>query len=342
MDNDRLPLAVAGAGGWGKNLIRNFASLEEADLRIICDLDEDRLADFGAQYPGVRTTRDFDKVISDDGIRAVVIATPADTHYGLAKKALETGRLHVFVEKPLALSAKEAAELVELSEKSGLTLMTGHLLMYHPAVRMLRDLIEAGELGDIYCVYSSRLNLGAIRKVENAWWSLAPHDISILLYLLGESPVSVSARGECFVQPDVEDLVFATIDFPGKTIAQVHVSWLDPHKMRKTTIVGSKKMAVFDDMETVEKIRIFDKGVVYSDPVVGYEEFFRLRSGDVFMPHIEMKEPLMLECSHFITSVLEGKQPLTDGRNGLEVVKVLAAGHESMLKGGAPVRTDIL
>jgi len=317
MDNDRLPLAVAGAGGWGKNLIRNFASLEEADLRIICDLDEDRLADFGAQYPGVRTTRDFDKVISDDGIRAVVIATPADTHYGLAKKALETGRLHVFVEKPLALSAKEAAELVELSEKSGLTLMTGHLLMYHPAVRMLRDLIEAGELGDIYCVYSSRLNLGAIRKVENAWWSLAPHDISILLYLLGESPVSVSARGECFVQPD-------------------------PHKMRKTTIVGSKKMAVFDDMETVEKIRIFDKGVVYSDPVVGYEEFFRLRSGDVFMPHIEMKEPLMLECSHFITSVLEGKQPLTDGRNGLEVVKVLAAGHESMLKGGAPVRTDIL
>ncbi|MFC1477680.1 Gfo/Idh/MocA family protein [candidate division KSB1 bacterium] len=337
MNSDSVRLAVIGGGGWGKNLIRNFVSLERADLRYICDLDEHRLTQYKELYPGVSTTTDFEHVLHDESIKAVVIATPADTHFSLIKQALATGRLHVFTEKPLALRLEEAAELVELSENTGLTLMVGHLLLYHPAVRRLRELITSDELGDIYCIYSSRLNLGAIRKVENAWWSLAPHDISILHYLLDETPLSVAAQGQHFIQPGIADLVFATLDFPNRAIAQVHVSWLDPHKMRQLTIVGSKKMVIFDDMEAVEKIKIYDKGVTFDDPVVGYDDFFSIRTGDLYVPHLPMREPLKLECEHFLDCVLTGETPLTDAKNGYAVVAVLNAGEESMNKSGAPV-----
>ena len=337
-EQEVLTVAVVGAGGWGKNLIRNFAALPQAKLKTVCDVDAGRLEKQTALYPGVCGTDDFDALLADPEIDAVVVATPADTHYRLIKQALETGRVHVFTEKPLSLAAAEAEELVRLAEAKELTLMVGHLLLFHPAVRRLREYILNGDLGDIYCIYSSRLNLGAIRRVENAWWSLAPHDVSIINYLLGAAPESVAAQGQCFIQQDVADLVFATMTYPGGTIAQVHVSWLDPHKMRKLTIVGSKKMAVFDDMESVEKIKIFDKGVAFEDPVVGYDDFFSLRSGDIHIPHIPMQEPLKLECEHFLNAVRNRERPLTDGRNGLDVVRALAAGQESMDAAGAPVR----
>jgi len=346
-NTDRISVAVVGAGGWGKNLIRVFSALPHADLKYICDMSEERLNAMQSLYQNETATTQFDTVLNDESIQTVVVATPADTHYRFIKESLQTGRLHVFTEKPLSLSSHEAAELVTLAEKTGLTLMVGHLLLYHPAVTMLKDLVDSGELGEIYCIYTNRLNLGEIRKVENAWWSLAPHDISILNYILDTTPVSISAQGQCFIQPGVEDIVFAVLNYPENTIAHVHVSWLDPHKMRKITIVGSKMMVVFDDMQAVEKIKIYDKGVIpaypeypghsRTDPVVSYDDFFRIRTGDVHIPKINMEEPLKLECEHFLDSVINGTPPLSDGVSGLEVVRILAAGEESMKNGGKPV-----
>ena len=336
----QISTGIVGAGGWGKNLIRIFSSLSRANLTYVCDLSEDRRETVHRNYPNVTVTDTYETILQDDSVQAVVIATPADTHFQFIKQSLETNRLHVYTEKPLALSTNEAEELVAAAQKSNTILMVGHLLLYHPAVRKLKQLIDSGELGEIYCIYANRLNLGAIRKVENAWWSLAPHDISILNYLLGSAPESVSAQGQCFIQEGVADVVFATLNCPNNAIAHVHVSWLDPHKMRKVTIVGSKKMVIFDDMEAVEKIKIYDKSVVppdVSDPVVSYDDFFKTQSGDVYIPKIDMHEPLKLECDHFLDSVINSTQPLSDGRNGLDVVKVLSAGEESMQSQGNPV-----
>ncbi len=329
-------IAVTGAGGWGKNLIRTFYNLNGACLKKICDNNEETLKKSAALYPDVDTTLSFDEIINDPEIEAVVLATPAETHFALACAAVDKGK-HLFTEKPLTLSPEDSEKLVEITNKSDKLLMVGHLLLFHPAVKMLKEIIDSGDLGEIYCIYSDRLNLGKVRKVENAWWSLAPHDISVFNYLLGSAPEKISAQGQCFIQDDVEDLVFATLNYPGKTIAQAHVSWLDPHKMRKLTIVGSKKMAVFDDMEAAEKIRIYDKGVVPVDTVVSYNDFFSVRSGDINIPHVKMEEPLKVECRHFIESILNNTTPLTDAYNGLNVVKALAAGQESMKNGGIPV-----
>ena len=282
----------------------------------------------------------FETILNDDSLQAVIIATPADTHYRLIKQSLESRRLHVYTEKPLTLNENDAQEIVALAGETDKILMVGHLLLYHPAVRKLKELIESGELGDIYCIYSNRLNLGAIRKIENAWWSLAPHDISIMNYLLNSVPETVTAQGQCFIQKDVADVVFATLNYPGTTIAHIHISWLDPHKMRKMTIVGSNKMVIFDDMEAVEKIKIYDKGVVQpneNDPVVSYDDFFKTRSGDVYIPKIDMQEPLKLECDHFLDAIITKTPPLSDGMNGREVVKVLSAGELSMKLQGKPV-----
>lgn len=334
MADKRIPVAVVGAGGWGKNHIRTYASLPGADLKMICDVDEAKLENFRIQYPGIKTTTDFNDVLNRSDITSVILVTPAETHYDLILRTLEKGQKHVFSEKPLCLKPEEADKLVAASERTGLTLMVGHLLLFHPAVVKLKELIDSGELGDIYCLYSSRLNLGKVRKTENSWWSLAPHDISIINYLLDSRPESVSAQGQCFIQDDVQDLVFATLNYPEKVIAQVHVSWLDPHKERKLTIVGSRKMVVFDDMESAEKIKIYDKRVMVDDPVVSYNDFFSVRSGDINIPHVGMKEPLRVECSHFLDSIREGKKPLTCAANGRDVVKVLAAGQMSMENNG--------
>ncbi len=306
----------AGLGYWGKNLVRNFDDL--ADLTWLCDSSDELRAQFGSRYPGTRVTGSFEEMIADDTLEAVVIATPVPTHYPLAKQALEAGK-HVFVEKPPAMREREMAELVELAAARSLVLMPGHLLLYHPAVHKLKELVGSGELGDVLCVYGNRQNLGKIRKDENALWSLGVHDLSVILYLVGEQPVEATAHGHAFLTPGVEDVVFCYLRFPSGKIAHMHLSWLDPHKMRKLTVVGRDKMAVFDDMELERKITVYDKAP--EQPAETYGEW-RTRTGDIFSPKISNAEPLRLECQHFLSLVEDG----WDGkemRDGLEVVRAL-------------------
>jgi predicted dehydrogenase len=319
-------IGQAGLGHWGKNLVRNFDEL--ADLTWICDSDEARRAEFGARYPNARVTASFAEMLADDELQAVVIATPVPTHHPLAKQALEAGK-HVFVEKPPSMLAAEMEELVALAEERGLVLMPGHLLLYHPGVQKLKELVDSGQLGDVLCVYGNRQNLGIIRTNENALWSLGVHDLSVILYLIGEQPSQAIANGNAFLNAGVEDVVFCYLQFPSGKIAHMHLSWLDPHKMRKLTVVGRDKMAVFDDMELEQKITVYDKAP--EEPTGTYGEW-RTRTGDVFSPKISNDEPLKLECRHFLGLVENG----WDGREmheGLEVVRVLEQLTES-LRGG--------
>jgi predicted dehydrogenase len=313
----------AGLGHWGKNLVRNFDEL--ADLTWICDSDEGRRAEFGARYPNARVTASFEEMVADDDLQAVVIATPVPTHHPLAKQALGAGK-HVFVEKPPAMRAAEMEELVGLAEERGLVLMPGHLLLYHPGVQKLKELVDSGELGDVLCVYGNRQNLGIIRTNENALWSLGVHDLSVILYLIEEQPVEAVAHGNAFLNEGVEDIAFCYLQFPSGKIAHMHLSWLDPHKMRKLTVVGRDKMAVFDDMELEQKITVYDKAP--EEPTGTYGEW-RTRTGDVFSPKISNDEPLKLECRHFLGLVENG----SDGHemhDGLEVVRVLEQLTESL------------
>jgi predicted dehydrogenase len=316
----------AGLGHWGKNLVRNFDEL--AELTWICEADEARRAEFGSRYPNARVTGSFEEMLADDDLQAVVIATPVPTHHSLAKQALEAGK-HVFVEKPPAMRAAEMEELVALAEQRGLVLMPGHLLLYHPGVQKLKELVDSGELGDVLCVYGNRQNLGIIRTNENALWSLGVHDLSVILYLIGEQPSQATANGNAFLNEGVEDVVFCYLQFPSGKIAHMHLSWLDPHKMRKVTVVGRDKMAVFDDMELERKITVYDKAP--EEPTGIYGEW-RTRTGDIFSPKIANDEPLKLECRHFLGLVEDG----WDGRemhDGLEVVRTLELLTES-LRGG--------
>lgn len=333
---EAVRIGVIGAGYWGKNLVRNFAEMPGSALVMVCDSDPSRLAAVSRSYPGVGVTANFGELLERKDIDAVVVVTPAAMHFEHAREALRAGK-HVFVEKPMAMSTAEAGLLEELSRTARLTLMVGHLLLFHPAVRKLRELIGAGELGDVYYLYAQRVNLGKVRRDENALWSFAPHDVSVVLYLLGAEPETVTAVGECYLQKDIQDVVFLTMKFPDRKMAQVQLSWLDPHKERKLTVVGSRKMAVFDDVETSEKIRIYDKGFDRPPEYGSYGEYLTLREGDILIPRIDMKEPLRLECEHFIECVRDGKRPLTDARAGVQVVKVLEAGQRSLEAGGVPV-----
>jgi predicted dehydrogenase len=332
-----LNVAVVGTGEWGKNLVRNFHEITEASLRICCDLNKDRLMMMKEKYPYVEVTTDYKEVLEDRKIGGIVIATSTPTHFDLAKMALQADK-HVFVEKPLALDYGRAQELVDLARSHRKIIMVGHLLEYHPAVTEMKKRISRNELGEVWYVYSERLNLGKVRTMENALWCLAPHDISVVLYLVDLAPTEVSAQGESFLQKEkrVEDVVFINIRFEDGVLAHVHVSWLDPHKVRKMTLVGSKKMMVFDDMESRDKLKIFNKGVIKNSLDDGVE--FNIRYGDVYIPKIEWAEPLRLECLHFIECVKENKIPRSDGEDGLRVVKVLEAAQESLDKGGIPVR----
>jgi len=326
-------VGVIGYGYWGPNLVRNFNRL--ADLKVCCDLDEGNRAKIASLYPDVAVVRDFDEMLGMD-VDAVVIATSAPSHYELAKKALGAGK-HVFVEKPITLSTETAQELVALADEKKLTLMVGHLLEYHAAVNEVKRYIESGELGQVRYVYSQRLNLGKVRQDENALWSLAPHDISIILYLLGEEPDEVTCRGESYLTEGVQDVVFCTLHFGSGKLANVHVSWLDPHKMRKLTVVGTKKMLVFDDMESTDKIWIYDKGVGDGEGYLSYGEDVRLRFGDITIPFVQMVEPLATECRHFLDCVESGETPRSDGRDGLRVLRVVEAAQSSLEQRGAPV-----
>jgi predicted dehydrogenase len=336
VSQDGVPVAVVGTGDWGANLVRNFASLPGARLAALCDSDGQRLARFAAQYPDVRRVEDPGEVAADPALRAVVVAASAVNHFKLAKLMLEAGK-DVYVEKPLALEVRHAEELVALARQRQLILMVGHLLLYHPGVRYLKQLVQSGELGDLYYIYSQRVNLGKVRRDENALWSFAPHDLSVILYLLEAEPRDVTARGHAFLQGAIEDVVFLSLSFHDGRMAHVHVSWLDPHKLRKFTVVGSRKMAVFDDMEASEKIRIYDRRVERAGQIVPYSDALTVRSGDILIPSVSLQEPLRLECQHFLECVRERKNPLTDGESGLRVVRVLAAAQHSLEQGGAPV-----
>ncbi|HEU6444473.1 MAG TPA: Gfo/Idh/MocA family oxidoreductase [Gaiellaceae bacterium] len=312
-----IRVGVTGLNLWGPNLARNFDDL--AELTWICDMHPERLRRLGARYPHARATEQFDDLLEDDNLQAVVIATSVITHYELARQALEAGK-HVFVEKPPALSAAEADELVSLAEDRGLVLLPGHLLLYHPAVAKLKELIDGGELGDVLYLYGNRVNLGQIRTDENALWSLGVHDLSVILHLIGEEPNEVVARGESYIHEGVEDVVFCYLRFPSGVVAHMHLSWLDPHKMRKITVVGRNKMAVFDDMDLERKITVYDKGT--EQRAESYGEW-RTRTGDIYIPKIPNDEPLRLECRHFLSLVAGDGDPLAAAREGAVVVRVL-------------------
>ena len=334
--SDTIGIAVVGTGDWGANLVRNFSRLPGSTLTALCDADEKRLAKTAAQYPGTRALSHVDQVCDAADIHGVVVSASAISHYPLAKQLLEAGK-DVYVEKPLTLQVPHAEELVRIAREKNRILMVGHLLLFHPAVQYLKKMVDSGALGDLYYIYSQRVNLGKVRRDENALWSFAPHDLSVILHLLGEEPVDVVARGSAFLQGKVEDVVFVDLRFAGGRMAHVHVSWLDPHKLRKFTVVGSQKMAVFDDMEASEKVKVYDKGVDRAGEIVSYGDALTVRSGDILIPKISLQEPLTIECRHFVDCIRERKTPLTDGVGGLQVVKVLAAAQASLEAGGAPV-----
>ena len=319
LQSQPLKLGAVGLGYWGPNLARNLDELAGAKLGWICDRDEERLARYGGRFPEARKTTQFEDLLEDDSLDAVAIATPVVTHFELARQALLAGK-HVFVEKPLALSSTLGEQLVALAEERGLVLMPGHLLLYHPGVVKLKDLVDSKELGRLLYVYGNRQNLGQIRKDENALWSLGAHDVSVILHLVGEEPVEAWARGESFLNPGVEDIVFCYLRFPSGVVAHMHLSWLDPHKMRRMTVVGDQKMAVFDDMEPERKVTVYDKGP--RQPADTWGEW-QTRSGDISIPKVANDEPLRLECEHFLALLRGEGDRLAAAHEGLAVVRAL-------------------
>ena len=323
-----------GLGRWGINLLRNFSSLENCLVKYAADLNAEQLNKLSHSYPETKFISNNNELINDNEVDAIVVATPAPDHYQVARKCLENGK-HIFVEKPITLDVAQAEELLALANKVKKKIMVGHLLLYHPAISKLKQLIEGGELGEIYYVYTQRLNLGRIRNTENVMWSLAPHDISVILYLMGQFPQSVSALGSSFVQNGIEDVTFLNIRFAGGEIGHVHVSWLDPTKTRRTIVVGSKKMAVFDEISDRNNLVLIDKGVKLNHEFKTFDEFLSLRFGKEEVAELKQEEPLRGECQHFINCIQDDKNPLSDGENGLEVLKVLSAAERSLKNGGS-------
>jgi len=332
-----IKFGLIGVGYWGPNLARNINQVEGGSLSWVCDQSEKALAGICKNYSQVCTTASYEDMLSNSDVDAVVVATPAATHYEIAKACLAAGK-HVLVEKPLAASSSECDDLISRAANKDLVLMVGHTFLYSPPVLKIKEYIDSGELGDIYHAYSTRLNLGQVRKDVNALWNLAPHDVSILLYLFGTAPISVNARGMSYIQPGVEDVVFMCLDFPNNVSAHVHLSWLDPGKIRKMTLVGSKKMMVYDDVNADAKIQIYDKGVDrVTNPDNPEAVQMVLRSGDVHIPKVPNTEPLKAECQHFADCIRDGKKPRTDGVHGKLVVQVLEAAQKSLETKGNPV-----
>ena len=317
-------VGVVGLGYWGPNLARNFDEL--GALVALCDLDPELRGQFAARYPAARMHSDLDELLADDEVDAVVVATPVPTHYALAKRALEAGK-HVLVEKPPAMRGSEIDELVALAAERDLTLMPGHLLLYHPGVRKLKELLDAGELGEVLCVYGNRQNLGIVRTNENALWSLGVHDLSVILYLLDEEPDECVAHGRDFLTEGVEDVVFCYLRFPSGKIAHMHLSWLDPHKMRKMTVVGREKMVVFDDMELERKVTVYEKAPWKRTDSYGE---WQTRSGDIYVPKIPTTEPLKLECKAFLELVAGEGDRRKVAEDGARVVRALDRLTESL------------
>jgi predicted dehydrogenase len=330
----RVRLGVVGAGAWGKNHVRTVAGLAEAELAAVCDTNPATREKLSRQHPGALVTGSLDELLAH--VDAVVVAAPAATHADLARRCIEAGK-PCLVEKPFALSVRDAEAVAAAAAKHKVPVLAGHLLLFHPAVEKLRALIAAGELGKVFYLYGLRLNLGQVRRDENALWSFGPHDVSVTLYLLNEAPVRVAAQGRCYLQPGVEDVVFLTMEFQSGVLAHVQLSWLDPHKVRKLTVVGSKQMVVFDDMEPREKLRIYDKGVDRPPEYASYGEALAIREGDIFIPRIPGGEPLAAELAHFVRVAQGQEAPRTGAEDGVRVVRVLEAASRSLAGGGAPV-----
>lgn len=335
-----LNVGVIGCGYWGPNLVRNFNQLNESCVVRVSDLDSNRLNHMKKLYPSVDTTTDYMEIIDDPDIDIVAVATPVQTHFDLCSEALKAGK-HVFVEKPITSSADEARELITIAEERNLKLMVGHTFLYTSAVKKMKEIIDSGELGDIYYINSQRMNLGLFQQDINVSWDLAPHDISIILYLLGQEPQSVSAIGESHINPAVEDVAVISMKFTNNLIAFVTSSWLDPDKIRKMTVVGSKKMLVYDDIQISEKIRIYDKSVEKPAHYDTFDEFpYSYKYGDIVIPMISGEEPIRTELSHFLDCIINDAAPLSDGRNGLNVVKILEAAQESLDQGNNQVKIN--
>ena len=335
----RMPLtprlAVVGLGYWGPNLVRNIQEMPDAELVAVCDMREDALETIARRYPAVTTTTSFDDIVEDDGIDAVVIATPVSTHHPLALKALNAGK-HVFIEKPLAASSEEARELMETADERGLVLMPGHTFLYSPPVNAIRELIASGDIGEVYFISTSRVNLGLHQADVSVAWDLGPHDFSILRYWLGETPRHVSAMSRNCVMPDIPDVAFINLEFPSGTIAHVELSWLAPSKLRRTTIVGSRKMIVYDDTSN-EPVRVFDRGVDLPNPETFGEYQLTYRAGDIVSPHVPAAEPLFLELSDFCTAIRTGEEPRSSAEIGLDVVRIIESVDASLEADGARV-----
>jgi predicted dehydrogenase len=327
-------VAAVGCGYWGPNAIRNLDSVPGFQLCCVCDVDPERLRPGAARYPGARPTTDVNTVFEDASIDAVYISTPVSTHYQLVKRALESGK-HVLVEKPLATTVEQAEALAALAVARGLTLMVGHTFVFSPPVRKVKQLIDSGVIGPIYYVETTRVNLGLFQKDVSVLWDLGPHDLSILNYWLGEVPIQVSARGRSFLGEALEDVAFLTLEFPSGILAQVQISWLAPSKLRRTSVVGRERMVVYDDLEPVEKVKVYDRGVDRQPATFG-EYQLTYRSGDILSPRLDTTEPLYLECAHFLECIQTGREPDTSPRSGVQVVRVIQAAERSLRQGGAP------
>ena len=334
----KITVGLVGYGYWGPNLLRNYVELEAADPKWVCDVSPERLEKAAARYPAVRRTTRFEDVIGDPEVDAVLIATPISSHHELTMRALEAGK-HVFVEKPLATSVAECDEMCDAAAERGLVLMVGHTFVYSPPVRAVKRILESGELGDVYFITCSRVNLGLHQRDVSVVWDLAPHDLSILEYWLGEAPLSVQAMGRSCINNGIPDVAFLSVHYASGVIAELQVSWLSPVKLRRTIIVGSKKMLMYDDTESVEKVKIFDRGVDYKDPETFGEFQLSYRTGDIFSPRVENTEPLSLEAAHFVNCVATGGHPVTGGAAGRSVVAALEAAQRS-LDGGASIANE--
>ncbi len=338
--NKMLDIAVIGCGYWGPNLVRNFNSLQGCRVKYACDVQKDRLAHMKRLYYDIETTTDFDQVINDTEIDAIAIATPVGLHYKLASKCLQAGK-HIFIEKPMASSVAECKELIELAEKRNLTIIVGHTFIYSPPVRKVKELVNQGTLGEMQYISTRRLNLGLFQKDINVTWDLAPHDISIILYILDQVPISVNCQGKAHVNPEIEDVTNLTLNFVNGGFATIQSSWLDPNKIREMTFVGSKRMLVYNDLEPNEKIKIYDKRVETPPHYDTFAEFhYSYHYGDIYSPYIKQYEPLKVECQHFLDCIRSGEKPMTGAYEGLYVVQILEAASKSLKNDGAPVIID--
>lgn len=337
-----INVAIVGCGYWGPNLVRNFRSLPGCRMRMICDTEIGRLAHMKEVYPGVETTQNFGDVVNNPEIEAVVIATPVRFHFDMGLRSLEAGK-HTFIEKPIAASVSESLELNAVAEKRSLTLMVGHTFIYSPPVRKIREIIRSGDLGDILYVGSRRLNLGLFQKDINVAWDLAPHDISIILFVLDQIPVSVNCQGKDHFTKGIEDVTNMTLRLSNGAFSTIQSSWLDPNKIREMTFVGSKKMLVYDDLEPIEKIKIYDKRVEIPPHYDTFAEFhYAYHYGDIYSPYLKQIEPLKMECQHFLDCIKTGEEPESSGIKGLHVVQVLEAASESLKNGGREVEVKNL